>query len=140
MLTKAKIKEILSNRIEELSASNLPHFLLLNDIQKAAKRIVKAIQNNEKIVVAFDHNVPANTVKAAEMQKLALEFVKRFGIKKFHKGGEGICHQILAENYVLPNMFVAGGDSHTCTHGAFGAFATGFGATDMAYIYATGET
>ncbi|ACV25040.1 homoaconitase large subunit [Methanocaldococcus fervens] len=106
---------------------------------KALKEMGDGVWDNEKIVIAFDHNVPANTVKAAEMQKLVLEFVKRFNIKHFHKGGEGICHQILAENYVLPNMFVAGGDSHTCTHGAFGAFATGFGATDMAYIYATGE-
>ena len=57
MLTKSKIKKILSNRIEELSSSNLPHFLLLNDMQKAAKRIVKAIKNNEKIVVVGDYDV-----------------------------------------------------------------------------------
>ncbi len=107
---------------------------------KALKEMADSVFDNEKIVIIFDHNIPANTVKAAEMQKLALEFVNRYNIKNFHKGGEGICHQILAEKYVLPNMFVAGGDSHTCTHGAFGAFATGFGATDMAYIYATGET
>ncbi|ACX73156.1 homoaconitate hydratase family protein [Methanocaldococcus vulcanius M7] len=107
---------------------------------KALQEMSNNVWDPEKIVIAFDHNVPPNTVKAAEMQKLTLEFVKKFKIKKFHKGGEGICHQILAENYVLPNMFIAGGDSHTCTHGAFGAFATGFGATDMAYIYATGET
>ncbi|WP_456472441.1 homoaconitase large subunit [Methanocaldococcus sp.] len=107
---------------------------------RALKEMDAKVKYPEKVVICFDHNIPANTVKAAETQKMALEFVKRFNIKNFHKGGEGICHQILAESYVLPNMFVAGGDSHTCTHGAFGAFATGFGATDMAYIYATGET
>ncbi len=107
---------------------------------KALREMADSVWDREKIVVVFDHNVPPNTVKAANMQKMALEFVKRYNIKYFHRGGEGICHQILIENYVLPNMFVAGGDSHTCTHGAFGAFATGFGATDMGYIYATGET
>jgi single-stranded-DNA-specific exonuclease len=71
MLTKAKIKEILSNRIEELSASNLPHFLLLNDIQKAAKRIVKAIQNNEKIVVVGDYDVDG--VSSSAIMKLFFE-------------------------------------------------------------------
>ncbi|ADG13186.1 homoaconitate hydratase family protein [Methanocaldococcus infernus ME] len=107
---------------------------------RALKEMGAEVKIPEKIVICFDHTVPPNTVKSAEFQKIALEFVKKFNIKNFHPGGEGICHQILAENYVLPNMFVAGGDSHTCTHGAFGAFATGFGATDMAYIYATGET
>ncbi|WP_423792943.1 homoaconitase large subunit [Methanocaldococcus indicus] len=106
---------------------------------KALREMSDKVWDSNKIVIVFDHNVPPNTVKAAETQKLALEFVKKYNIKNFHKN-DGICHQVLAESYILPNMFVAGGDSHTCTHGAFGAFSTGFGATDMAYIYATGKT
>ena len=71
MLTKEKIKQILSNRIEELSASNLPHFLLLNDIELAAKRIVKAIENNEKIVIVGDYDVDG--VSSAAVMKLFFE-------------------------------------------------------------------
>jgi single-stranded-DNA-specific exonuclease len=68
MLTKSKIKKILSNRIEELSSSNLPHFLLLNEIDKAAKRIVKAIQNREKITVVGDYDVDG--VSSSAIMKL----------------------------------------------------------------------
>jgi single-stranded-DNA-specific exonuclease len=71
MLTKEKIKQILSSRIEELSASNLPHFLLLNDIEIAAKRIVKAIENNEKIVVVGDYDVDG--VSSSAIMKLFFE-------------------------------------------------------------------
>jgi len=74
MLTKAKIKEILSSRIEELSSSNLPHFLLLNDIQKATERIVKAIKNNEKIVIVGDYDVDG--VSSSAIMKL---FFKKIG-------------------------------------------------------------
>jgi len=108
---------------------------------KAFKEMADKVWDNEKIVIIFDHNVPANTAKAANMQKIAREFVKEQGIKHFYPEGEGICHQVLVEKgHVKPNMIIAGGDSHTCTHGAFGAFATGFGATDMGFIYATGKT
>jgi len=71
MLTKAKIKEILSSRIEELSSSNLPHFLLLNDIQKAAKRIVKALKNKEKTVIVGDYDVDG--VSSSAIMKLFFE-------------------------------------------------------------------
>ena len=73
MLTKSKIKKILSSRIEELSSSNLPHFLLLNDMQKAAKRIVKAIKNNEKIVVVGDYDVDG--VSSSAIMKLFFDKV-----------------------------------------------------------------
>ena len=71
MLTKEKIKQILSSRIEELSASNIPHFLLLNDIELAAKRIIKAIENNEKIVVVGDYDVDG--VSSSAIMKLFFE-------------------------------------------------------------------
>ncbi|WP_456480019.1 single-stranded-DNA-specific exonuclease RecJ [Nautilia sp.] len=75
MLTKAKIKEILSNRIEELSSSNLPHFSLLRDIDRAAERIVKAVRNGEKIVVVGDYD--ADGVGSSAVMKL---FFKKAGI------------------------------------------------------------
>ncbi|MBP2172893.1 homoaconitase large subunit [Methanococcus voltae] len=108
---------------------------------KTFEKIADKVWNPEKVVIVFDHNIPANTSKAANMQVLTRNFVNEQGIKNYYKGGEGICHQLLPEKgHVLPNTVIAGGDSHTCTHGAFGAFATGFGATDMGYIYAMGKT
>jgi len=71
MLTKQKIKEILSNRVEELSSSKLPHFLLLSDIQKATKRVIEAINNKEKIVVVGDYDVDG--VSSSAIMKLFFE-------------------------------------------------------------------
>ena len=108
---------------------------------KAFYQITNKVWDNEKIVIIYDHNVPPNTTKAANMQIITKKFIEDQNIKHYYYGGEGICHQILPERgHVKPNMIICGGDSHTCTHGAFGAFATGFGATDMGYIFATGET
>ncbi|MBA2861446.1 homoaconitase large subunit [Methanococcus maripaludis] len=108
---------------------------------KAFEQISDKVWDNEKIVIIFDHNIPANTSKAANMQVITREFIKKHGIKNYYLDGEGICHQVLPEKgHVKPNMIIAGADSHTCTHGAFGAFATGFGATDMGFVYATGKT
>lgn len=71
MLTKEKIKEILSNRIEELSSSKLPHFLLLSDIKKATKRVIDAINNKEKIAIVGDYDVDG--VSSLAIMKLFFE-------------------------------------------------------------------
>ena len=86
-------------------------------------------------------NVPANTIGSAEFQKVARNFIKTQGIKNHYIHGEGICHQVLPEKgHVEPGKIIVGADSHTCTYGAFGAFSTGMGATDLAMVYATGKT
>ncbi|KAF5069453.1 homoaconitase large subunit [Methanobacterium aggregans] len=104
------------------------------------KKIADNVWNNEKIVIIFDHNVPANKIMSAEFQKVTLEFAREQGIKNLFTHGEGICHQVLPEKgFIKPGTVVVGADSHTCTHGAFGAFATGMGATDMAIVFATGK-
>jgi len=101
---------------------------------------VKRVWDPEKIVILFDHRVPAETIKTAEAHKAVREFVKKFGIKYFYDMRYGICHQVLPEmGHVRPGEVVVGTDSHTTTHGAFGAFATGIGATEMAAVWATGE-
>ena len=98
MLTKSKIKEILSNRIEELSSSNLPHFLLLNQIDKAAKRIVKAIQNREKITVVGDYDVDG--VSSSAIMKLFFEklgYDMEVVIPDRFKEGYGLTTKLLAK-------------------------------------------
>ena len=81
-----------------------------------------------------------NNETSATLQKEIREWVKEQGIPNFYEIGEGICHQVLPEQgFALPGKLVVGADSHSCTYGAFGAFATGVGATDMAEIFATGK-
>lgn len=93
----------------------------------------------DRISVLFDHLAPANTSVTADLQADLRRFAREHGLS-FSDVGEGICHQLMGEGHVLPGELVIGADSHTCTLGAFGAFATGVGATDMAAIWATGET
>jgi 3-isopropylmalate/(R)-2-methylmalate dehydratase large subunit len=95
-----------------------------------------------RIAIVFDHRVPAESAKTATNQKRVREFAAAHGITRFHdiRGDVGgICHQVLAENgYARPGAVVVGTDSHTTSHGAFGAFAFGIGATEMATVWALG--
>ncbi|NYB51127.1 MAG: 3-isopropylmalate dehydratase large subunit [Methanobacteriaceae archaeon] len=104
-------------------------------------KIAEKVWDPDKIVMVFDHNIPANTIGSAEFQRVTKDFAKKQGIKNLFTHGEGICHQVLPEEgFIKPGTVVVGADSHTCTYGAFGAFSTGMGATDVAVIYATGKT
>lgn len=98
------------------------------------------VWNPERIVIPFDHLTPANTDTTAALHHEIREWIKEQGIKNFYDIGEGICHQLLPENgFALPGKLVVGADSHSCTYGAFGAFGTGVGATDMAEIFSCGR-
>jgi len=108
---------------------------------KTFEKISDKVWDNEKIAIVFDHVIPANTIGSAEFQKVARNFIKTQNIKHHYTHGEGICHQVLPEmGLVEPGKLIVGADSHTCTYGAFGAFSTGMGATDIAMVYATGKT
>lgn len=102
---------------------------------------VPRVWDPERIVIILDHRVPAESERTAATHKAIREFVHAQGIRHFYDVGRGgICHQVLAENgHVLPGMVVVGTDSHTTTHGAFGAFATGIGATEMAGVWTEGR-
>lgn len=101
---------------------------------------IKKVWDNEKIVILFDHRIPAESEKSATTHKRLRAFVKEQNIKYFYDMKEGICHQILPEfGHCRPGEVLVGTDSHTTTHGAFGTFATGIGATEMAGVWATGE-
>ena len=101
---------------------------------------VKRVWDNQRIVILFDHRIPADSVKTAKTHKRLREFVKEQGIRYFYDLKQGICHQILAEfGHTRPGELLLGTDSHTTTAGAFGCFGTGIGATEMAGVWATGE-
>ncbi|MDD3984823.1 MAG: homoaconitase large subunit [Methanobacterium sp.] len=101
---------------------------------------IKKVWDPEKIVIVFDHQVPADSIDAANNHMFMRKFVTEQGINNFYDIREGVCHQVLPEKgHIIPGEVVVGTDSHTCTHGALGAFATGIGSTDMAMVFATGK-
>ncbi|ADI74229.1 3-isopropylmalate dehydratase [Methanohalobium evestigatum Z-7303] len=101
---------------------------------------VEKVWNPERIVIPFDHLAPANTEITASLQNDIRNWINDQQIEHFYEIGYGVCHQVLPENgFAMPGKLLVGADSHTCTYGAFGSFATGVGATDMAEIFASGK-
>ena len=94
----------------------------------------------DKIVMFFDHYAPCATITQAENHKQFRKFCFEQGIEKLMDIDQGVCHQVLADKgWVHPGEIVVVTDSHTTTHGAFGAFGTGVGATDLATTMITGK-
>jgi len=93
----------------------------------------------DKVVVITDHYLPANDDESRRIIRIARDWVKEAGVARFHDG-EGICHVVLQQNgYLRPGMFAVGGDSHSPTGGALGAYMFGIGATEMLGVLVTGE-
>lgn len=103
---------------------------------------VKEVFDRTKIALVADHFTPNKDIKSAEQVRLLREFSEEQAIVHFYEGGEvGVEHCLLPEKgIVLPGDVVIGADSHTCTYGALGAFATGVGSTDLAAAMITGKT
>ena len=93
----------------------------------------------DRLLVVLDHNAPPTNSKLANDYEAIRNFVKRNKVKKFHDVGDGICHQLMSE-YALPGLIIVGSDSHTCTAGAFNAFAAGIDRTEAAKLWQAGET
>ena len=103
-------------------------------------REVLKVYNPEDVVVVFDHDVPASNRETAAMHVRGRDFVRRFGIRRFHDVGpdQGISHVVVAENaYCLPGTVMACSDSHTCSAGALNCAARGLGAPDLLYAVTT---
>ena len=93
----------------------------------------------QKVFFIMDHACPAPYERIANLQKLMRDFAAEQGIT-YYEAGEGVCHQLMVEKgHLHPGELVLGTDSHTCTYGAVGAFATGVGATDMGVALLTGK-
>ncbi len=98
------------------------------------------VWDNTRCAFVFDHYAPAPDMKSAKNQGEMREFAKKNNLKFHFDTNCGVCHQVMPEAGVIyPGMIVVATDSHTTTHGAFGAMGTGVGATDMATILMTGE-
>ncbi len=93
----------------------------------------------DKAVIFIDHASPSPRKELSNFHIMLRNFSKNHDVI-LHDVGDGVCHQLLAENYVKPGDIVVGADSHTCTVGALSAFATGMGSTDVAIIFGLGKT
>jgi 3-isopropylmalate dehydratase large subunit len=99
--------------------------------------IAQKVFNPQKIVVPFDHVFPSSHCATSGLQKKIREFCDSQGIRVLY---DGVCHQVLAERYQVPNGLMIGADSHTPTGGGVSALSLGVGSTDMAILFATGKT
>jgi len=143
ILAKASGKKSVSP--EEIVDANVD-MIMVHDLTgplavEAFKKIgIEKVWDNKKVVVILDHQVPAESVKAAELHKTMRQFAKDQKLRIYDVGRGGICHQVMPEKgHVVPGTVIVGADSHTCTYGAFGAFATGIGSTEAAAVFATGK-
>ena len=130
--------EFLLAKVDLVMAEDLTAGIAIDQFRRMGG---KRVFDPAKVVMVSDHYVPTKDVASAEAIKKIRSFVKEQGTHYYEIGPDsGIEHVILPENgLVLPGDLVIGADSHTCTYGAIGAFATGMGSTDTAAAMATGE-
>jgi 3-isopropylmalate/(R)-2-methylmalate dehydratase large subunit len=118
--------------------------IVMSDLTfKPTVREIRKVHDPETIAVIFDHNVPASDRLSAAAHADGREFVRRFGIKRFHDVGptQGITHVIVGDHaYALPGTVAICGDSHTCALGFLNCAARGVGAPEVLYAAATGKT
>jgi 3-isopropylmalate/(R)-2-methylmalate dehydratase large subunit len=138
-LERVEPGQIINARVDLVLANELSAAVAIGVMRniKGASRVF----DNEKIALVEDHFVPAKDAQSAKLAKLMKDFAKEQNIKHFFDVGRGgIEHVVLPEEgLVAPGELIVGGDSHTCTYGALGAFATGMGSTDIAAAFVLGE-
>ncbi len=130
--------EIVEAEVDVAMVNDVTGPLAVKGFQEIGARNV---WNKQRIVIVLDHQIPAESVKSAQLHEIMRKFAKEQRIENFYDVGHGgICHQVMVEKgYVRPGNLIVGADSHTCTYGAFGAFATGIGSTEMAAVFTTGS-
>jgi len=129
--------EFINVRVDLVLSNDITAPLAIKEFHRLG---VNKVYDPKRVVMVPDHFCPNKDILSAEQAKLMREFARRYGLLYFEVGRMGIEHVLLPEQgLVLPGEVVVGADSHTCTYGALGAFATGMGSTDIAVAMATGE-
>ncbi len=130
--------ELINCKVDVVLGNDITAPVAIREFEKIGTPSVFA---QEKVVLIPDHFTPNKDIKSAEQAKMMREFARKQGLTNYFEVGRmGIEHCLLPElGLVLPGDLVVGADSHTCTYGALGAFATGVGSTDMAAAMASGE-
>lgn len=121
-----------------------PDIILSHDNSSSIEKIFdkmggRRVADPDQLMVVLDHNAPPTTSKLANDYKQIRNFTASQKVFRFHDVGDGICHQLMS-NYVRSGMIVVGSDSHTCTAGAFNAFAAGIDRTETAGLWKNMET
>ncbi len=130
--------ELVNCRLDVVLGNDITAPVAIAEFEKLG---LNKVFDRERVVLVPDHFTPNKDIKSAEQAKVLRDFARRMDISNYFEIGQmGIEHCLLPEQgLVLPGDLIIGADSHTCTYGALGAFATGVGSTDMAAGMATGE-
>jgi 3-isopropylmalate/(R)-2-methylmalate dehydratase large subunit len=130
--------ELINAKVDLILANDITAPIAISEFKKIG---ANDVFDRERIALVPDHFTPAKDIKAAEQCKMLRDFSREYNISHYFEVGRvGIEHVLLPEEgLVVPGDLVIGADSHTCTYGALGAFATGVGSTDVAAAMATGE-
>ena len=129
--------EFINVRVDLVLANDITAPIAIREFQRLG---IDKVFDPQKVVMVPDHFMPNKDIASAGQAKLMREFAQEQGVIYFEVGQMGIEHVLLPEQgLVLPGDVVVGADSHTCTYGALGAFATGMGSTDIAAAMATGD-
>ena len=137
-LKKISAGQLINARVDIALGNDVTAPIAINEFQMAGG---KKIFDKNKVALVMDHFTPNKDINSAQQCKAVREFALKQKVTHFYEGGQvGIEHALLPEQgIVLPGDLVIGADSHTCTYGALGAFATGVGSTDLAAVMLTGE-
>ncbi len=137
-LDRVEPGELINAKVDIAFSNDISAPISINEFYKSG---AKKVFDKEKVILVLDHFVPNKDIKSATQAKMLREFAKEQELVYFFDSDEmGVEHALLPEKgIVLPGDLIIGGDSHTCTHGALGAFSTGVGSTDFAAVMVTGE-
>lgn len=133
---EVKPGELIISNIDVVMVQDGTGPLAVNEFKKLNKN---KLFNPERTILFIDHAAPSPRKELSNAHMVLRDFAKEYGAV-LSESGEGVCHQRLIESYVNPGEVLLGADSHTCTSGALGAFATGVGSTDIAVVMALGKT
>jgi 3-isopropylmalate/(R)-2-methylmalate dehydratase large subunit len=129
--------EFVNVKLDVVLSNDITAPIAIREFQKIG---VSRVFDPKKVVMVLDHFMPSSNIASAQIAKMMREFCSEQEAILFEVGKGGIEHVLLPEQgLVLPGEVVIGADSHTCTYGALGAFATGMGSTDIAAAMATGD-
>lgn len=135
---EVKAGQIIDSKIDMVIGNDITTPISIKAFKESG---AKSLANPDGFAIVMDHYIPAKDILSANQAKISREFAYEHNLKNyFDEKDMGIEHALLPEKgLVIPGDVIIGADSHTCTHGALGAFATGMGSTDLAYAMITGK-